>query len=336
MPKISIIVPVYNVERHLRKCLDSIIEQTFNDFECILIDDESYDDCPAICDEYASRDNRIIVIHQKNAGVSAARNAGLDQAQGDWIGFVDSDDWCDPLLFQFLYENAVKTDADISICGWRVFKKVETQNNGDNLFIEEVNAHQRKNTQFEIFDSKSAILKMLDMESFGGYSWNKLTKSEYFINSKIRYNETIKTMSDVLLFYQIFKLAQKIVFSSEPYYNYIQNPESIVHRSGLSKRITGLSVWDKLLSVETDKTIKNKVTMRKIEYASRICYEEVDNYKNDLYYIFWKTAKSNILYLLLYIPIPLKDKLSRIFCLIFPRIYIFLQKKYRLLIRKLS
>jgi len=115
MPQISIIVPVYNVEPYLRKCIDSIITQTFTDFECILIDDGSPDNCPAICDEYAAKDNRLFVIHQKNAGVSAARNAGLDIAQGELTGFVDSDDWLEPFALEKLYNKQKETNADIVV-----------------------------------------------------------------------------------------------------------------------------------------------------------------------------------------------------------------------------
>ena len=92
MPELSIIVPVYKVEPYLPKCIDSILAQTFSDFELILIDDGSPDRCGEICDEYAARDDRVVVIHRENRGVSAARNAGLDAARGEYIGFVDSDD----------------------------------------------------------------------------------------------------------------------------------------------------------------------------------------------------------------------------------------------------
>ena len=115
MPQISIIVPVYNVEPYLHKCIDSILAQTFTDFECILIDDGSPDNCPAICDEYATKDNRIILLHQKNAGVSAARNAGLNIAKGEWIGFVDSDDWIEKNALELLYNKQRETSADIII-----------------------------------------------------------------------------------------------------------------------------------------------------------------------------------------------------------------------------
>jgi len=113
MPVISVIVPVYNVEKHLRRCIDSILTQTFRDFECILIDDGSPDNCPVICDEYAVKDSRIIVIHQENAGVSVARNAGLLIASGEWIGFVDSDDWLEPEALKILIEKQIETNADI-------------------------------------------------------------------------------------------------------------------------------------------------------------------------------------------------------------------------------
>lgn len=115
--KLSIIVPVYNVEPYLRRCVDSILNQTFTDFELILVDDGSPDGCPSICDEYVEADNRIKVIHKKNGGLSDARNAGLDIAQGDFIGFVDSDDSISPEMYQRLMDFQVKTDADIVACG---------------------------------------------------------------------------------------------------------------------------------------------------------------------------------------------------------------------------
>jgi glycosyltransferase involved in cell wall biosynthesis len=319
MPEITIIVPVFNTEKSLRKCIESIVSQTFIDFECILIDDESTDSCPAICDEYAQKDERIIVIHQKNNGVSAARNTGIEIARGKWLGFADSDDWCDSGHFQFLYETALKEHADVSICGWHEIY-------GNNFF----DAPNGKTKM--VFNSDNAILELLDIDSFGGYSWNKLVKAELFHG--IRYDTMVKTMSDVLLFYEIFKRAKKIVYSPEPYYNYVQNYDSIVHKHGLAKRASGLSIWDKMFAVETNETIREKIAMRKIEYASRICYEEVDKYNDDLYKVFSSIAKNNIFYILTRLPITLKSKLSRIFCLTFPCSYIFLQRAYRALFRR--
>ncbi|MCH5296582.1 MAG: glycosyltransferase [Ruminococcus sp.] len=117
MPELSIIVPVYKVEKYLPKCIDSILAQTFTDFELILIDDGSPDRCGEICDEYASKDSRIKVIHQKNQGVSAARNVGLDIAKGTYLGFVDPDDWIEPKMYDVLIRTAKEKKADVVVCG---------------------------------------------------------------------------------------------------------------------------------------------------------------------------------------------------------------------------
>ena len=116
MPKISIIVPIYNVERYLMECIDSIRNQTLTDIEIILVDDGSPDNSGAICDDCALKDDRIKVIHKKNGGLSSARNAGLKVAIGEYIGFVDSDDWVDGEMYEFLYKNAVEKHAEIAAC----------------------------------------------------------------------------------------------------------------------------------------------------------------------------------------------------------------------------
>ena len=117
---ISIIVPVYNVEPYLRKCLDSILDQTYRDLEILIIDDGSTDGSGAICDEYAGKDDRIKVFHTENKGLSAARNLGLDNASGDWIGFVDSDDWIEPDMYEVLLRKAEETGADVVECGCHI------------------------------------------------------------------------------------------------------------------------------------------------------------------------------------------------------------------------
>lgn len=120
MAAISIIVPVYKVEPYLRRCVDSILVQTFADFELILVDDGSPDNCPAICDEYAAKDSRVRVIHQENSGVSAARNAGLDALSPDseWITFVDSDDWVNEEYLERLYDAVREHHTEVSVCGY--------------------------------------------------------------------------------------------------------------------------------------------------------------------------------------------------------------------------
>lgn len=123
-PKISVIVPVYKVEKYLRACIDSILAQTFTDFELILIDDGSPDNCGAICDEYAEKDARIRVFHKENGGVSSARNLGIERSRGEWIAFVDSDDWVESDKFSKFCEQIAGVNEQIDlIIGTMVGKK---------------------------------------------------------------------------------------------------------------------------------------------------------------------------------------------------------------------
>jgi glycosyltransferase involved in cell wall biosynthesis len=119
MALISIIVPVYNVEKYLRRCIDSILAQTFTDFECILIDDGSLDNCPSICDEYAAKNSRIVVIHQINKGPASTRDVGVKIAQGEFLFFVDSDDWLEKCSLESLYQKQQEINADIVLGGFR-------------------------------------------------------------------------------------------------------------------------------------------------------------------------------------------------------------------------
>lgn len=123
MPELSVIVPVYRKEQYIEKCIASILAQTLSDLELILVDDGSPDRCGEICDEYAARDSRITVIHQTNQGVSAARNAGLQIASGNYLGFIDADDWASPEMFETLVQTAASAEADIAACAIAVWSE---------------------------------------------------------------------------------------------------------------------------------------------------------------------------------------------------------------------
>ena len=122
-PKISVIVPVYNTEKYLHRCIDSILSQTFTDFELLLINDGSKDGSGAICDEYAAKDNRVRVFHKENCGVSSARNLGLDNVQGEWVLFVDSDDWMELTMLAKMYHAAIENNADCVYCDFNFVKQ---------------------------------------------------------------------------------------------------------------------------------------------------------------------------------------------------------------------
>ncbi len=174
MSKLSIIVPIYKVEPYLRRCVDSILAQTFTDFELILIDDGSPDGCPAICDEYAQKDSRIVVIHQENQGVSAARNAGLDIAQGEFIGFIDPDDWCDPQMYEKLLKAIEENGRDIAICGF-------------NNVSENGTVYSQGLTEDGLFSQEAFIQALFGMPiQVGGCVTNKLFRRSVIKNVRFR------------------------------------------------------------------------------------------------------------------------------------------------------
>ena len=173
-PVISIIVPVYKVEKQLNKCIESILNQTFKDYELILVDDGSPDNCGHICDEYEKKDSRIKVIHKKNGGLSDARNAGLDIALGKYIGFVDSDDIIHPQMYEKLYNCINKSNLDIVQCKFKRFKSIEEIN--INISDSELN--------FKEYNSQDAIIDLIDNNKINVNAWNKLYKRELFQNER--------------------------------------------------------------------------------------------------------------------------------------------------------
>lgn len=150
--KISIIVPVYKVEPYIHKCVDSILAQTFKDFELILVDDGSPDNCGQICDEYAQKDSRVKVIHKENGGVSSARNVGIDTALGEYITFIDPDDIIEQNMYQVLFEHAIKYSADIVVCPIRSFNEVEGTISISTVWLEG-NILDKKNIEEKIIPS---------------------------------------------------------------------------------------------------------------------------------------------------------------------------------------
>lgn len=178
MPKISVIVPVYKVEPYLRKCIDSILGQTFRDFELILVDDGSPDRCGEICDAYAEKHDNVIVIHQENGGLSAARNSGIDwtfaNSDSQWLAFVDSDDWLHPDYLSTLLEEAKKNDADLVVCDFVRVNDSEENIEKDHQFSELVTS------------DKDAIFRYLYANWRIRPAWNKLYRKTLFEELRFR------------------------------------------------------------------------------------------------------------------------------------------------------
>lgn len=222
---ISIIVPVYKVEKYIHRCVDSILKQTFTDFELILVDDGSPDNCGAICDEYSRKDSRIHVIHKKNGGLSDARNAGIDCAftnsDSEWITFIDSDDWIHPRYLEALYDALVETGCKISICGYKETTGEEPDVNEDNL-----NAAIADNEDFFCENNVNAVV-----------AWGKLYKKDLLRD--IRY-PIGKLHEDEFTTYKLLFQYSNIAFIKQPLYFYFLNNNSITRSEWNPKRLDAL------------------------------------------------------------------------------------------------
>lgn len=232
VPVLSYIVPVYKVEKYIHLCVDSILSQTIQDFELILIDDGSPDNCPTILDEYAKKDNRIKVIHQKNSGVSVARNTGIKTAIGKWLYFVDSDDWLIATSMNQLIDTAERTNADI------VFTDCLEQ------YEDGTNRRVKLYSQQFISDDRefiSSIQKSILCHKYSPYfsaaadnaypaPWSKLFKASLIKDNDIWYNPLVKGVYDDGLFtIEALEFATKIVYEQNCTYNYRILESSIVH-----------------------------------------------------------------------------------------------------------
>ena len=234
-PLLSIIVPVYDVERYLPKCIDSILAQTFTDFELILVEDGSPDNCPALCDAAAAKDARIRVIHQKNGGLSAARNAGLDAARGEWIGFVDSDDYIAPEMYEALYKAVQSTGADLALCDY-----AEVNETGAPCPPMHISLAEQVFTGQELL--KNATDTMIQP------AWNKLYRRAIF--AQLRYPEG-KLNEDLFLIPEVCLQIQKAVVVPKALYYYVQRGNSIMGKSKTLRHYDGAQAaqryWDCLV-----------------------------------------------------------------------------------------
>ncbi|WP_191565585.1 glycosyltransferase [Metabacillus idriensis] len=215
MPAISIIVPIFNVEKYLYNCLDSILAQTYSDFELILVNDGSVDTCGEICDLFAEKDNRIKVIHKENGGVSSARNKGIEIAKGDYLAFVDPDDTIENNMYNLLIESALDHDADIVVCP---IKTVNIGNNNTSIspIWKDVNCIINKKTI-----ANYIIPSILNNNNYSlASSVNKLYKKSLFKFYNISFEEHKHHSEDARLNFTLLTLINRLVFIEQPLYNY--------------------------------------------------------------------------------------------------------------------
>lgn len=218
MAKISIVVPIYNEEENIHTCVDSVMGQTFTDWELILVDDGSKDGSSAICDACAAADSRVRVIHQANRGFSGARNTGVDAARGDYLMFVDADDWLEPKALEVGVGDMERYGADLVIGGfnWVVFQ-------GDKLISSDKTAPS-EDMLFRVKDMAQAGPAMWDVSHYGGCLhycvWGRIYRMRIINDFHLRLNEGLCVQEDVEFMYNYFHYSDKCVVSKEVFYNY--------------------------------------------------------------------------------------------------------------------
>lgn len=252
--KISVIVPVYNADQYLHHCIDSILAQTYTDFELLLIDDGSTDNSGEMCDEYAKKDNRIKVFHKKNGGVSSSRNLGLDNSKGQYVAFVDSDDYVSLTILETLLNKLSEFNAEISACcAYRFNKERKEKMNfvkKDNIIFSP-NILQQRIFQFR---QESAV-------------WNKLYKREVIGNTRFQG----KTNEEILFNYKCFLKSNRIVYTNKNLYYYRNTPNSITSSFGEFKfdALNNLFEFEKIISPTNSllkKALKTSIFNRAIYY----------------------------------------------------------------------
>lgn len=286
MPLFSIIIPVYKVEKYINKCLDSVLQQTYDNFECIIIDDGSPDNCGIICDEYAKKDKRIYVIHQENGGLSSARNVGIERSVGDYLLFLDSDDWIEEDTLEVLYKEISKSKPDIIVFGYA-----------------EVYGESKKNCTVEGVYADEAIKEKFISDEWRNFAWNKCFVSKLFYNVRFPINQVYE---DLFTVPKLINSANKIYIISNVLYNYNQD-----NVSSITKNVNSRKEYDFFVALLSNYEIAKDSKYSCINICMYKCIEKVEetillNYRDNLltkeqikflklfYEEFWKNNQSII------------------------------------------
>lgn len=271
MPKISVIVPIYKVEAYLCRCIDSVLNQTFGDFECILVDDESPDNCPKICDEYAQKDERIKVIHKQNGGLSDARNKGLDIATGEYVFFLDSDDWIHPKTLEITHR--IITDENSDMLSF-AFEKVKE-------YSSDFTEYDINNITPETFETEYVFDNMFNrfQRYIGVEACKKLYKREIFEN--LRFTEGIIHEDDDI-FFELVAHTKRISIIDTVLYFYYMSPSSIMREELSEKEFVRFEIDMKNVRFINQHNIKSQKKLCSLRYLGNFMYN---------YYLTSKTDK---------------------------------------------
>lgn len=260
-PLISIIIPVYKVENYLDRCLKSVVNQTYKNLEIILIDDGSPDRCPEMCDFWAEKDNRIKVIHKKNAGVSAARNDGLAVAKGDLIGFVDSDDVLHPSMYEEMVNYLVSQDCDLVSCGFSEFS-----DNTDINFEIEVDSYQKvvltRNEAVKYSFEKDNKVKFIYVV------WTLLIRAE--IAKSVKFDCSLTNGEDTKFSFEVLMKTNRVGWLDAPFYMYYQNKNGAVASITSKKKVECINMFYEIYL--TVCTFNDKALKKALKKEAYLCF----------------------------------------------------------------
>lgn len=270
-PKISIITPVYNAEKYLHRCVDSIVAQSFQDWELLLIDDGSPDSSGKICDEYANKDFRIKVFHKENGGVASARQIGMMHAIGEYLIHVDPDDWIDVDMLEYLYQEARTTNADITVCDYNIV--------GHNDEIKKVNVNLPK-------DNIICLKKILSGEVHSSLC-NKLVKRSLFLDNGISFIPGLNMREDLSVMYKLMYYAKKLTYLPKAYYYYVQTGTGYTsQKMSLSHQKNAIQLIDDMDIFFSNHNVSN-IVLQGFRYLKAGILCSIALYGNLQYY--WKT-----------------------------------------------
>ncbi len=242
---ITVVVSIYNVEKYLDRCIQSLMQQTYKDFELLLVDDGSPDQCPQMCDEWEKKDTRITVYHKTNGGLSSARNYGIEHAKGEYIIFPDPDDWVESDYLERLVTLKNEYQADLSICGYYL----------GNSMLESC-------TSIAVLNTRDALEQLMMPRSFCGFAWNKLYNMDIIIKNDLRFDLELGMVQDLHFNVRYFQLCDSIAYDPHPLYHYS------IDTGGVTSRYTPL----------TPRKISGLVTYQKIAQLVHGKYPSVEEY----------------------------------------------------------
>ena len=314
---VSVIIPAYNIEDYIGRCLDSIISQTYKNLEIIVVDDGSRDYTGEILDNYAKKDRRIKVIHKENGGVSSARNKGIEAAEGDYIGFIDGDDLIEPEMYKTLVDLLEEENADIAHCGYQM------------VFPDRIDYYHNTGKK-KIQTTEEGLKDLLSGEMIEPGLVNKLYKKELIKNCRL--NETVKINEDLLMNYQLFKLSQKSVYYDITPYSYMIRSSSATGANSLiTKREDSLRVLNQIKDDCINNNLLSIIYKRYIYLLMEICR---DGLKDKSYMKYQKKQRKQLKKELktdvFKSCIPKKLKYMSLFSCYFPHIMKIIYKMYDL------